>query len=140
MTTEFTTSRGLCRTLGAAALAIMLCSPSNAAAQESTDADESRPADNSVHNERDRSGDTLTPLDQSNAEADVEITRTIRKMLVDDDSLGTNAENVKVITVDGMVTLRGAVASADEQARIVAIAKEAAGAGRVTNELQVIKD
>jgi len=98
-----------------------------------------KPADNSAHNARDVAGDDLTPLDQSHAEADVDITRSIRKVLVDDDTLGTNAQNVKVITVDGMVTLRGAVANADEQARIVAIAKEAVGLGRVQNELQVIK-
>ena len=60
-------------------------------------------------------------------------------MLVDDESLGTNAQNVKVITAGGMVTLRGAVATADEQARIVSIAEKAAGLDRVVNELQVIK-
>lgn len=102
-------------------------------------ANEAMPADNSAHNERDADGEELTPLDQSHANADVEITRAIRKMLVDDDTLGTDARNVKVITVDGMVTLRGAVENADEQARIVAIAKEAAGLDRVSNELQVTK-
>jgi hypothetical protein len=100
---------------------------------------ETKPADNSAQNSRDADGDELTPLDQSHADADVEITRAIRKMLVDDDTLGTDARNVKVITVDGMVTLRGAVENAEEQARIVAIAKEAAGMGRVSNELQVTK-
>jgi len=97
------------------------------------------PADNTARNAADAAGADLTPLDQSHAEADVDITRAIRKVLVDDETLGTNAQNVKVITVDGMVTLRGAVASADEQARIVAIAQNAAGMDRVLNELQVIK-
>lgn len=95
-------------------------------------------ADNSANNARDRSGDTMTPLDQSNAAADVEITRNIRKVLIGDDTLGTNAQNVKVMTVDGTVTLRGAVASKSEQARIVAVAKEAAGLDRVHDELEVM--
>lgn len=94
-------------------------------------------ADNSARNAQDGAGDDLTPLDQSHAETDVDITRNIRKALVDDDSLGTNAQNVKVITVDGMVTLRGPVANANEQARIVAIAKEAAGLDRVQDDLEV---
>lgn len=159
MKSEFAIPVGLCSTFRAAAIAVALCSPVYAAGQESADdkvaastgdtshatsdrtrSDADKPADNTAHNERDRSGDTLTPFDQSNAESDVEITRSIRQKLVDDDSLGTNAQNVKVVTVKGMVTLRGAVASAEEQARIVAIAKEAAGQDRVSNETQVIKD
>jgi osmotically-inducible protein OsmY len=98
-----------------------------------------RKSHNSTHTARDVAGDALMPLDPSHAEADVDITRSIRKALVDDDTLGTNAQNLKVITIDGMVTLRGAVASADEQARIEAIANEAVGRDRVLNELQVIK-
>jgi len=131
----------------ASAIALVLSSPVYAAGPESTASpaaaraavSEAKPADNSTHNARDVAGDDLTPLDQSHAKADVEITRSIRKMLVDDNTLGTNAQNVKVITVDGMVTLRGAVATADEQTRIAAIAKETVGVDRVVNELQVIK-
>jgi|LNFM01.1.fsa_nt_gb sporulation protein YlmC with PRC-barrel domain len=100
---------------------------------------EGKPADNSAHNADDVEGATLTPLDQSGTDADVAITRAIRKALVDDGTLGTNAQNVKVITIDGAVTLRGVVANADEQARIAAIAKSAAGPEHVQNELQVLK-
>jgi hyperosmotically inducible periplasmic protein len=100
--------------------------------------DEARRADNSAHNADDLAGENLTPLDQSHAEADFGITRSIRKALVDDETLGTNAQNVKVITVDGMVTLRGPVTNAEEQARIVVIAKQAAGQDRVQDELEVI--
>lgn len=148
MTIERSTSAGLGRTALAAAVALALVSPAYAAdpapttphaAADRATASEGKPADNSIHNARDAAGEDLTPLDQSHAEADVELTRSIRKTLVDEDTLGTNAENVKVITVDGMVTLRGPVASADEQARIVAIAKKAAGPDHVRNELHVIK-
>jgi osmotically-inducible protein OsmY len=131
----------------AAAIALVLAGPAYAsdpapttrdAAADRATVSVTKPADNSAHNERDAAGNKVTPLDQSHAETDVEMTRSIRKMLVDDDSLGTNAQNVKVITVDGKVTLRGPVANANEQARVVAIAKKAAGADRVVSELQVI--
>jgi len=132
----------------AAAVALALSSPAYAADSEPTTrraaadlaaVSEVKPADNSARNARDAAGHEVTPLDQSHAESDVELTRSIRRTLVDDDTLGTNAQNVKVVTVDGKVTLRGPVANADEQARIVAIAKKAAGQDRVVNELEVIK-
>lgn len=148
MKTEFGTPVGLSRAVLAAAIALVLSSPVHAADPEATQrheaadlatVSETKPADNSAHNAREAAGNQLTPLDQSHAESDVELTRSIRKMLVDDDTLGTNAQNVKVITVDGMVTLRGPVANAAEQGRIVAIANDAAGVDRVVNELQVIQ-
>jgi osmotically-inducible protein OsmY len=145
MNTECATPFVLGRTVLAAAVALVLSGPVHAADPEPTTSravaeraavSEAKPADNTTHNAR---VDALTPLDQSHSESDVEITRSIRKMLVDDDTLGTNAQNVKVITVGGRVTLRGAVASAEEQARVVAIAKQAAGQDSVLNELEVIK-
>jgi len=148
MKKEFATPIGISRTVLATTIALVLSSTVYAAdpaptispaAAERTVVSEVKPADNSARNARDATGDKVTPLDQSPAKADVEITRSIRKMLVDDDALGTNAQNVKVITVDGMVTLRGAVATADEQTRIAAIATETVGVNRVVNELQVIK-
>lgn len=137
MTIKGATPVSLSRTVLAAAIALVLSSPIYAA--DLAAVNENKPADNSIHNARDAAGDKVTPLDQSHAESDVELTRSIRKMLVDDDTLGTNAQNVKVITVDGKVTLRGPVANVKEQARIVAIANQAAGPDRVVNELEVIK-
>lgn len=96
-------------------------------------------ADNSAHNSDDSARNALTPLDQSNTEADVGITRSIRQALLDDDALGTNSQNIKVITVGGIVTLRGAVANTAEKTRIVAIAKDAAGEDRVRDEIQAIE-
>jgi len=148
MNRKCATPVGLSRTVLAAAIALALSSPLYAADPEPTTThaaadlaavSETKPADNSARNARDAAGDKVTPLDQSHAESDVEMTRSIRKMLVDDDTLGMNAQNVKVITVDGKVTLRGPVATADERVRVVAIANKAAGADRVVNELQVIK-
>ena len=94
-------------------------------------------ADNTGRNVRDRGGETKTPGDQSESEADRTITQNIRKALTADDSLSTNAKNIKIITNDGTVTLRGPVKSAKEKADIEAKAKQAAGVKRVDNQLEI---
>ncbi len=81
-------------------------------------------ADDTGRNVRDRDDQTLTPTDQSNEPADVELTRDIRKALVADDSLSTTAKNIKIITVQGKVTLRGPVATVQEKAAILQKAQQ----------------
>ena len=95
------------------------------------------PADNTGKNVRDRDGGTLTSGDQSEATQDLNITQQVRKALVADDSLSMNAQNVKVITTGGVVTLRGPVNSAEEKAKISATAQRIAGVKRVDNQLEV---
>lgn len=75
-------------------------------------------ADNTGKNTRDKDGQTLTPVDQSNDPADIKMTADIRKMVVADDSLSALAKNVKIITVAKVVTLRGPVETAKEKATI----------------------
>jgi len=94
-------------------------------------------ADNSAQNQADRNNNTLTPVDQSNKPEDLNITRQLRKSIVDDKSLSTNAKNIKIITVDGKVTLRGPVSNEQERTDIAAKAGHIAGATNVNNELQV---
>jgi len=81
----------------------------------------------------------VTPLDQSEAQADLDVTQRIRKGLMDDGALSTNAKNVKVVTsADGQVTLRGPVDTAAEKAQIVALARTVAGPDRtVVDQLEV---
>jgi hyperosmotically inducible protein len=93
--------------------------------------------DNTGRNVRDRGGETRTPGDQSENEADRTITQNIRKALTADDSLSTNAKNVKIISNDGVVTLRGPVNSQKEKADIEAKAKQVAGVRNVDNQLEV---
>ena len=93
--------------------------------------------DNTGRNVRDRGGETKTPMDQSENEADRAITQNIRKALTADDSLSTNAQNVKIITNDGTVTLRGPVKSEKEKADIEAKAKQVAGVKKVDNQLEI---
>ena len=93
--------------------------------------------DNSGRNVRDRDDQTKTPGDQSENEADRTITQNIRQAITADDSLSTNAKNVKIITNDGTVTLRGPVKSEKEKTDIEAKAKQVAGVKRVDNQLEV---
>jgi hyperosmotically inducible protein len=94
-------------------------------------------ADNTGRNARDADGKTLTPMDQSENEADRTITQQIRKAVVDHDQLSTNAKNVKIITQNGVVTLRGPVKSAEEKAAIASVAQKTGGVKRVDNQLEV---
>ena len=100
-------------------------------------AEEKKPADNTGKNERDRSGETLTPGDQSNSPEDLKLTQTIRKAVVKDESLTMTAKNIKIITAGGQVTLRGPVNSSEEKMKIEKLAKSAAGAAKVDNQLEI---
>ena len=93
--------------------------------------------DNSGRNVRDRNDQTKTAGDQSESEADRTISQNIRKALTADDSLSTNAKNVKIITNDGTVTLRGPVKSEKEKTDIEAKAKQVAGVKSVDNQLEI---
>jgi hyperosmotically inducible protein len=95
--------------------------------------------ENTGLNKRDASGANKTPMDQANNQADIDITANIRKAIVDDDAMSTNAENCKIITDKGVVTLRGVVDSDAERDAIEAKAKAVAGVVRVENLLEVKK-
>jgi hyperosmotically inducible periplasmic protein len=94
-------------------------------------------ADNTGRNVRDRGGDTKTPGDQAENEGDRTITQNIRRSLTSDDSLSTNAKNVKIISRDGVVTLRGPVKSQEEKTKIEEKAKQVAGVKSVDNQLEI---
>jgi osmotically-inducible protein OsmY len=110
----------------------------NASSSPSTSSDASAvKPDNTGTNVRDRADNALTPLRASNDSADVETTRKIRRALMDDKSLSTTAKNVKVITVDGKVTLRGPVKSDQEKIAVADHAQRIAGSGKVNDQLEV---
>ena len=92
--------------------------------------------DNTARNVRDREQATKTPIDQNENKSDIEITASIRKRVVDA-KLSTDAHNVKIITQDGKVTLRGPVDSADEKSQVEEQAVAVAGKGNVDSQLEV---
>jgi hyperosmotically inducible periplasmic protein len=93
--------------------------------------------DNTTTNQRDRSGKTKTSGDQSNSSADLKTTQAIRQALMKDGELSTSAKNIKVITANGHVTLRGPVKTAQEKAKIDQLAKSAAGGAQIDNQVDV---
>ena len=95
------------------------------------------PPDNTGRNERDRNEAAVTPMDQSNDPKDVELTQKIRKVVVSDDALSMNAHNVKIITQNGMVILKGPVRSDQEKQVVEQKAIEVAGKANVKCELEV---
>lgn len=93
--------------------------------------------DNTKVNTRDRNEAAPTADRQKMNPADRELTRKIRSAVMDDKSLSTYAHNVKIISQDGMVTLKGPVRSDEERKTIEAKAAEIAGSGNVKNEMSV---
>ena len=94
--------------------------------------------DNTAVNERDRADNAKTPINQDENQADVTITAEIRKEVVAQPDFSLNAQNVKIITSQGKVTLRGPVNSDQERDTVVAIAKKIAGDDKVDNQLEVV--
>lgn len=95
-----------------------------------------RDASNTGINKRDRDDKTLTPMDQMNNPSDLKITQEIRQALMKD-KFSMDAKNIKVITRNGAVTLRGPVKSTTELKKISALVESLPGITSITNQLQV---
>jgi hyperosmotically inducible protein len=93
--------------------------------------------DNTAVNQRDRDADAKTPIDQKENQQDITTTADIRKQIVAHKDVSVNARNVKIITADGKVTLRGPVDSTSERDIIEKIARDVAGKDNVDNQLEV---
>jgi len=94
--------------------------------------------DNTDVNVQDRRGETLTtPGDQAERAADRTLTQRIRQAIVADESLSTTAKNVKIMMINGVVTLRGPVHSLQEKGSIAATAQHIAGTNNVDNQLEI---
>jgi hyperosmotically inducible periplasmic protein len=93
--------------------------------------------ENTEINVRDKDNTTLTPEDQKETKKDIKITAHIRKAVVKDKSLSIDAQNAKIITRNGMVTLRGPVANEAESKTLEKIAKKTRGVVKVDNQLEI---
>src|SRR5690242_11710805 len=103
-------------------------------------ADDKKPnADNTALNQRDRHGESKTSGDQSNSSADLKVTQAIRQALMKDGELSMTAKNIKIITANGQVTLRGPVNNAQEKTKIDQIARSAGGGAKIIDQLDVKK-
>jgi len=107
-------------------------------AQQDTGATQSPPsADNTKVNQRDRNDAESTADRQKENPSDRQLTQQIRRALVKDKSLSTNARNVKIVAENGVVTLKGPVNSESEKQTVEAKAAEIAGSDKVASEIQV---
>jgi len=95
------------------------------------------PPDNTKVNERDRNSAQPTADQQKENASDRKITQQIRQSIIKDKAMSTYAKNIKIITQDGTVTLKGPVRSETEKKTIEAKADNVVGAGHVKNEIEV---
>jgi hyperosmotically inducible protein len=108
-----------------------------AGAQDQTSQPTAPQPDNTKMNQRDRDASEPTADQQKANSSDRAITQQIRESIVKDSSLSTYAHNVKVITQNGMVTLKGPVRSEEEKKAVEQKATDVAGADRVTSKIDV---
>ncbi|HXM02902.1 MAG TPA: BON domain-containing protein [Chthoniobacterales bacterium] len=99
--------------------------------------DQQPPPDNTKTNQGDANKNAQTADQQKMNPADRTTTKQIRAAIMKDTSLSTYAHNVKIITQNGKVTLKGPVRSDDEKSNIEAKATAVAGAGNVENDLTI---
>jgi osmotically-inducible protein OsmY len=94
--------------------------------------------DNTKVNQRDRSAAEATADQQKSNAADMKMTRNIRRSIMADKSLSSYAHNIKIISQNGVVTLKGPVKSDAEKTSLVAKAVAVTGsADHVTDQISV---
>jgi hyperosmotically inducible protein len=130
MNRKLMTSPRILLAFGSAVFSVSLMAAPMLAAQDS----QQTPPDNTGQN-KDQSQPTADQ--QKMNPADRAITQKIRKAIHDDGTLSTYAHNIKIITQDGKVTLRGPVRTEDEKAGLEAKAVCVAGQGNVNDMLEV---
>jgi hyperosmotically inducible periplasmic protein len=119
------------------ALAFALLLPSLLLPVSAQSTDPAKP-DNTAVNKRDQSPGEATADQQKMNAADRALTAKIRKAVMADKSLSTYAHNVKIISQNGTVTLKGPVHSDDEVNSIMAKAAEGAGSpDKIVNQMSV---
>jgi hyperosmotically inducible protein len=94
-------------------------------------------ADNTKTNQGDASNGAVTANQQKMNSTDRNITKQIRSAIYKDKLLSMYAHNIKIISQDGKVTLKGPVRSEDEKANVEAKAAAVVGATNVTSQIEV---
>jgi hyperosmotically inducible protein len=94
--------------------------------------------DNTTVNKRDRNADQVTADQQKNNRPDRELTKDIRRSIMADKSLSSYAHNIKIVSQNGTVTLKGPVKSDDEKQAVIAKAVAVVGSSdKVTDQVSV---
>ena len=95
------------------------------------------PPDNTKQNRLDSTNTAASADAQKNDKSDLALTQQIRKSIMADKSLSSYAHNVKIVAVNGNVTLNGVVHSQQEKDTIEAKAQAALANGSVVNNLKI---
>ena len=106
-------------------------------AQDPTSQQAPPAADNTKTNQRDRSASEPTADQEKENRSDLDITQQIRQSIMKDKSLSTYAHNIKIVTQNGQVTLKGPVQSEDEKRAVETKAAEVAGQDKISSELDI---
>jgi hyperosmotically inducible periplasmic protein len=122
-------------TLVASAAIALLCLPGDHSAMQAFA--QAGAAQTAPDNSKQNKNQTQTADDQTNAKSDRLTTQKIRKAIMADKTLSTYAHNVKIVTVNGAVTLKGPVQSEEEKQKVASEAANAVSADKITNELTV---
>ena len=117
-------------------MAFMVTGATTRGQAQSTEPQATSP-DNTKMNAQDRDKASPTADQQKDNRSEREITQQIRQSLVKDKSLSTYGHNVKVITQNGQVTLKGPVRSEEEKKAIEAKATEVVGENKISSELNI---
>lgn len=119
------------------AVAASLCIGLSSVSAQDTTPSPATSASNTGVNQRDRDSHNATPMDQPNDKADIDLVAHVRKAIMKDGSLSTNAHNVKIVAASGVVTLRGPVRNDTERSKVEALASGVDGVQRVDNQLDI---
>ena len=95
-------------------------------------------SDNTKTNQGDQDTGAMTADHQKMNPADRQTSQQIRSAIVKDKTLSTYSHNIKIITQNGKVTLKGPVRSDEEKSNIEAKAAAIAGADNVSDLLTVV--
>ena len=118
-------------------LTILFCTVAVIGYGQTPDASSAKP-DNTRVNKRDRNAGEVTADQQKANVTDRELTRKIRQSVMADKSLSTYAHNIKIISQNGAVTLKGPVKSDDEKKTLVAKAVAVTGStDKVTDQISI---
>lgn len=93
--------------------------------------------DNSKINKRNSENRELTADQQKNNARDTQITAKIRQEIMKQKDFSSYAKNIKIITVDGKVTLKGPVRTQNEQTWILQSARSVVGLSNVVDKIEI---
>ncbi len=79
---------------------------------------------------------TLNPFERNESQADRILTQQIRQLIMQDEQLSTNAKNIKIITIDGVVNLSGNTTDPSERMIIIEKIRSVPGIKNIKDHIE----